>query len=542
MIKALDMIQRESRSGTILHRYTKRDFDVNYAAGHWTPDHLLQTMATHLMDDPDHLAVVDGDRRVTRRELASLVEKSAGCFHAEGIRRGDIVAVQLPNSLHIIVVALALFRIGAIFHGINSSYRHNDVMKIFRRSQPKMYVHTPNFRSFDYGPLVESLRGDGGFGFTARLVDVDRPIDEAFAGPSSIVDDIEAPDPDDLILIGATSGSTGDPKLYMHTQNTQFNEARCLVREMGFGPADVFLAFAPITHRGVFMWGFMLSMASGAAIVIQRVYDPVAILKGIDAEKVTSLFAIPTQVVDLLNVCDRLGGGGDSLRVLMMAGAPVQPQLVERLQKSWPSCAPVTGFGTSETGYAIITRPSYPLEELQTCGRPLNGIEIRIARPLGSDDPDGEVMIRGAYISAGYYDDQQATNQAYDRDGWFNTGDLGHLDAQGNLVVTGRTKNVIIRSGLKIQAEEIEQLLLRHTDISHAVVIGLPDSQVGERTVACVILRDKRPFTLEEVNAFLQQQGTAKFKWPEKLVVMDEMPMNAAGKFDRITMRKQLNG
>ncbi|WP_342643891.1 class I adenylate-forming enzyme family protein [Rhodoligotrophos ferricapiens] len=528
---------------SILHRYSRRDFETHYAAGHWTKDHLLDTIAGYAAEDPDFPAVIDGAYRVSRKELLELVDRAVSSFRSEGIGPGDIVAVQLPNSLHIVVAALALLRIGAVFHTLNPSYRFADVAKIFGRSRPKFYVYTRVFRGFEYQPLVDALGNEGGFAFRSRLLDIDLPLDAQLASKAAPASDLPPPDRDAIYLLGTTSGSTGDPKLYMHTQNTQFNEARTLNREMGIDHRDVFLAFAPMTHRGVFMWGFMQALAAGAPLVLERLYDPKVLMRTIDRERVTSLFAIPTQVVDMLDACRNGHGAGHSLRVVMMAGAPVQPELVARIKQVWPHCAPVTGFGTSETGYAVITRPSYSLERLQTCGCPLDGMEVRVDQVAGGDDPTGELLLRGAFLSAGYYDDQQATYAAYDKDGWFRTGDLGHLDAEGNVIVTGRIKNVIIRSGLKIQAEEIEHILLRHPAVAQAIIVGIPDAQVGERAVACVVAKDRSgELRLEDITAFLETHGIAKFKWPEQLAVLDELPMNAVGKFDRIGMRKQLVG
>ncbi|MBT6273707.1 MAG: AMP-binding protein [Chromatiales bacterium] len=525
---------------SILQRYTRRDYERFYKSGFWTSDHLLEVVSAHAEAEPGKVAIVDGDSRVTRAELIVLVDNAASALQTEGIRGGDIVAVQLPNSLHLVVVCLALLKVGAIYHPINPSYRHNDILKIFSVSKPKFFIYTGTYRAFSYGEQVDALMREPALAFDARLVDVDRPIDEAFATADAPLA-FEAPDPDAIYLIGTTSGSTGDPKLYMHTHNTQFNEARALNAEMGIGEADAFLGFAPITHRGVFMWGFVQAMAAGAPLVVERVYNPEDIIARIIAERVTSMFAIPTQVIDLLNVCEARGGGAESLRVLMMAGAPVQPELVLRIRRQWPNCAPVTGFGTSETGYAVITRPDYPIEHLQTCGKPLTGMEVNVDLSTASDGKSGELVLRGPFICAGYYANQPATDTAHDRDGWFHTGDLGYIDDDGNVMVTGRIKNVIIRSGLNIQAEEVEEILLRHDAIMHAVVVGKRDDRTGERAIAYLVMRGSKTLSLSEVVAFLEGEGMAKFKWPEGLVVMEELPVNAAGKFDRILLRRQLD-
>lgn len=524
----------------ILQRYTRRDFEENYASGLWTRDSLIELVAQRAAASPDRLALVDGASRLTRSELADLTDRAAHWLWSHGVRPGDIVATQLPNCFHIVAVNLALLKLGAIYHPINTGYRFADILKIIGISRPAFYIHPKAFRAYHYAELVSELRSHVG-GFLALEIDVDQPPEHAFASPEggAVRLDDAKPDPDAIYLIGATSGSTGDPKLFMHSQNTQFNEARALNAEMGIGEDDCFLAFAPITHRGVFMWGFCQALAAGAPLVLQRVYDPAEIMHAVDRERVTSLFAIPTQIVEFLDYCDSIGGDmGGSLRVIMMAGAPVQPDLVLRIKSSWSSCTPITGYGTSETGYAVLTRPDYPIAHLQTCGKALRGMEVAIDRTRTGDGEFGELVLRGAFNSAGYFADQSATDAAYDRDGWFHTGDVGFIDEDGNVVVTGRIKNVIIRSGLKIQAEEVEEVLLKHEAITHAIVVGVDDFRTGERAVACITCRDGAPIALSELLAFLDRQGVAKFKWPEKLIVLQDIPTNAAGKFDRIRLRE----
>lgn len=524
-----------------LQRYSRRTFQENYAAGYWTEDHTLDSLAEHAARRPDAPAVIDNDEVTTWAELARLTDDAAAALAAEGIGREDIVGVQLPNSLHTVTVLLALLKLGAVYNPVNPTYRLNDVARIYRNTRPKMHIYTPRIRKFDYGPLVEQLSQNTEFSFRARVVDVDRPFAEAFP-PGQAAPDYPVPDPDAIYLLGSTSGSTGEPKIFMHTQNTQFNEARMLNRAMGLTEKDSILAFAPITHRGVFMWGFMQCLASGAALVIQREFDPEDMIDRIDRFGVTSIFAIPNQVVDLLNVCERRDKGGESLRVVMMAGAPVQPSIVTRLKARWPDCAPVTGFGCSETGFSIVTRPDYPLNQLQTCGKPLDGMEIVVDRSGDPEGQSGELLIRGPLVFAGYYSNQRATDDSCDRDGWFRTGDRGYINEDGNVIVTGRSKNIIIRSGLNIQAEEVEDLLLRHEAIRHVVIVPRDDPRTGERAIACIPGAAAAGLTLAALTAHLDALGVAKFKWPEALVLMEALPQNAAGKHDRIRLREILRG
>lgn len=524
-----------------LQRYTRKDYEQFYAKGYWTSDHLLDRLAAHVAEKPDAPAVIDCDEITTWSQLDTLIDDAAQTLSELGIGAEDIVGVQLPNSLHLVVAMLALLKIGAVYNPVNPSYRLNDVKKIYRATAPKLHIFTPNLRSFEFGPMVEQLVAEADGQLVSYLVDIDSPIHEAFPRTHTAAE-FPAPDPDAIYLLGSTSGSTGDPKIFMHTQNTQFNEARFLNHAMGLTGNDFILAYAPMTHRGVFMWGFMQSIAAGAALVIQRTFDPEDMIKRIDRFGVTSFFAIPNQVVELLNICEQRGSGGETLRVLMMGGAPVPPGIVTRLRAFWPNCAPVTAFGTSETGYSTVTLPDYPIEQLQTCGKPLDGMEITVDRSEDPDSESGEVLFRGPLVFAGYYGNQSATSQACDRDGWFRTGDRGYVNEDGNVIVTGRSKNVIIRSGLNIQAEEVEALLLNHKAVAHVVLVARNDPKTGERAIACVSGPIGAELDLADLTAHLDAADVAKFKWPEGLVRMEELPLNAIGKYDRIRLREIVNG
>lgn len=247
--------------------------------------------------------------------------------------------------------------------------------------------------------------------------------------------------------------------------------------------------------------------------------------------------AIPAQLSDLLDLLQKQPDSARSLRLIMITGAPVSPELVRRLKSALPACAPVTGYGTSETGYSMFTRPGDSLARLQTCGRPMPGMEVRIAPSDTGGARDGEIQLRGAFVTCGYHANPAATAASLTEDGWFRTGDLGHLDEDGYLIVSGRKGNVIIRAGLKIQAEEVEQVINLHPRVRQSVMIAVADERLGERAAVFVVPREGEPLTLPELVSFLEDQGIAKFKWPERLVLVPELPVNAIGKLDRVTLR-----
>lgn len=503
------------------HSYSAATVQRFHASGHWSEGSLWQCAASH---PAQRLAVVDGDVRLTWGELVARAEETAAALAQKGVGQGDVVGVQLPNSVQLVVMVMAILRLGAVYHPLNPSYRRHDLARIFELSQPRVYVHPQRFRDFDYQQLAAQLEG----GFAALAVALNGPPGlPAGAGPLPPLNSLAA---DDVFLIGATSGSTGAPKLYVHTQNTQKNEALILNREFGLGPGDRFLATAPLTHRGALMFGLLTCLVAGAAMVVLREYRAVDVLREIDAHAITAFMAIPAQVSDLLDLMEKEPGAGRSLRVIMVSGAPVPAALVRRLKALLPDCTPVTGYGTSETGYTFFTRPADSLDRLQTCGRLMPGMEVCIGA-------DGEILLRGAYVFSGYHADEAATRAALDDEGWFHTGDLGQIDADGYLMVTGRQKNVIIRAGLKIQAEELEQLIGGHPHVKQCALVPVPDERLGERAVLfCVPCESQAP-SLKDILEFLEDRGVAKFKWPEQLKIVAALPVNAIGKLDRLQLR-----
>ena len=509
----------------LTHQYDAESARRFRAEGFWDDEPIWSVVASH---PSDRVAVIDGARQWTWGEVRRMSENAAVLLRGRGIRRGDVVAVQLPNCVHLVVTVLALVRLGAVYHPLNPAYRQHDLKHIFGTSHPKLFVHPQQFHSFDYGRMAATLDTD----LDTLVVNLDEvPSAEPATGELT---DTGSLDPDDVFLVGATSGSTGIPKLFVHTQNTQKNEARVLCEALGIDAHSRFLATAPLTHRGALMFGLMTTIVTGASIVLASKYRPSEVLDLIDQHQVTAMMGIPTQITDLVALIEERGGtSGTSLSTILISGAPIPPGLVTKLKELLPGCAPVTGYGTSETGYSTFTRPSDELARLQTCGRPTPGMEIRIA-------DDSEILIRGPFVFSGYVPGAGNDSLGVDENGWFHTGDLGALDQDDFLHVTGRLKNVIIRSGLKIQVEEIEILLSTHPDIDQCVLVPVPDARLGEKATVVVLPRDESRLALSDVTAFLEEHGVAKFKWPEAIVNVTVLPTTSVGKLDRRALRDRV--
>lgn len=500
-------------------------------------DHLLAGAYRVAREDPSRAALVEGELTVTYRDLIESVEATARTLAGFGVTSGSVVGVQLPNSVHLATVAMAVWRLGATYHPLNVAYRAHDLIPVLRQSRPALYIHPVEHSGFSYTRLASELSQQLEHPFLDVPIDLGEPLAASIAvaeSAASLPDLSELPQ-DGNFLLGATSGSTGPPKLYIHRHDTQLSEARVVNQELGLDHTDITLAVAPMTHRGALMFGLITNLVACGTLVIERNYSPAAMLESIYGHSVTAFMAIPTQVVDLLGLAREEQHPDCAMRRVLIAGAAVHKELVRELRQTWPECVPITAYGTSETGYAVMTRPNDPPDKLETCGRPIPGAEVRIVPgDASSTTPEtGQIEVRGKFLFAGYLG---ATRPSGAQD-WFATGDLGHLDADGYLLVTGRLTNTINRGGLKIQAEELEALLTEHPDVDEAAVVPAPDKRLGEIAVAYIVSRGELTLSLADMRKYLEERGVAKFKWPQHLVTLDALPRSGVSKVDRHALK-----
>lgn len=528
----------------ILQRYTSALSARYTSVGLWPNRTFCDLLRQHAVERPHRIALVDGARRLTFGELHDAVTRVACGLATLGLDE-EILAVQLPNSIELCLAILATQRVGAAYNALNPLFRRQELETILAVTRPRGIVIPTRWQGFDYPALVRALRPALPELAHVLTVGPDTPEDArdfASLGQEAPRIELDArfpPDPDRVWMLGVTSGTTGTPKIYMHTVNSQLGEALAFNRELGITADDIFLAIAPLTHRGAVMVGFFMALAAGATLVLLDRYEPSRALDLIARERCTCLFAIPTQAWDLLREDARQSRDARSLRLILMSGAPIPADLVAALAERWPSCLPLSGYGLSETGFACYTRPGDPPERLFTCGRPAPGMEICALDEQGRVLPPGvvgELGIRGCQVCAGYFANQEATRAALTKDGWFLSGDLGRVDAEGYVHYVGRRKHVIVRGGYKVYAEELEFLLRQCPGVSDVILVPIPDERLGERTCACLVAAGAAP-TLADLCAFLERRGVAKYTWPEYLMLLESLPRNAVGKIDRLAVR-----
>ncbi len=528
----------------LLTGYAASDIDRNRAAGYWTDETFGDLTRRHASSHPHRVAVTDGSRSLTWTELMAEVDRVADALMGLGVREEDRVSVQLPNCLELVVAILATWEIGAVYQPLNPMYRRAELTSVMGLVRPRVVIAPDAAVGFDHPTLVDEVVT--ALDVSPALICVGDPPPGWIGWSDLAADELTTrhrPPQDALrvALLGTTSGTTGDPKVYIHVQATQVFEARCLVEGLAMTADDVMLAAAPVTHRGALMVGLFTSLMSGSKLVLGDARDTRGISDLIERERVSTFMGIPTIVSDLLELRERSSVDHSSLRLVVVSGAPVTEDLLRRFVALWPDTVAASGYGLSETGWCTFLRVDDPPAKIATSGRVSPGTEIEIRGEAGQTLPageTGEILIRGAMVCAGYFDNQRATEASIDADGWFHSGDLGFLDDEGFIHPVGRSKHMIIRGGLNIYAEEIERLVEQHPDVDGAVVVGIPDERLGERACACVVA--SATFDLGVLRHHLEDLGVARYTWPERVELFDELPRNPIGKIDRLAVSAAL--
>ncbi|MBF6170169.1 FadD3 family acyl-CoA ligase [Nocardia blacklockiae] len=452
-------------------------------------------------------AVVDGEIRWSFRELADRVRRAAGAFAATGIGTGDRVAVWAPNSAEWIVAAFGALTAGAVLVPVNTRLKAAEAADVIGRSGAKLVLVQQGFLGAEYtaGVPVIDLKSD--------FLGSGTPFEAELAGT-------------DIADIVYTSGTTGRPKGVMmnHAQTLRLYAEWCDLADLRAG--DRYLLVNPFFHTFGYKAGLISSLIRGATMLPVPVFDVDRVLELVARERITMLPGPPTLYHSLLAA--RGEHDLSSLRAAVTGAADIPVELIRRVREELPFRSIMTGYGLTEAGTATASRPGDTFEQIATtAGQPCEGVEVRIAG-------DDEILIRGYSVMQGYLDDPEATAAAIDADGWLHTGDLGRLDPEGRLIITGRKKDMFIVGGFNAYPAEIEGFLLEHPAVVQAAVVGVPDERLGQVGRAYVVKRGT--LTERELIAWCRNR-MAGFKVPRSVRFLDELPLNATGKVMKDRLR-----
>jgi non-ribosomal peptide synthetase component E (peptide arylation enzyme) len=503
-------------------------------------DILNERAAAH----PDRIAIKDYKGAISYGALKNRIERAAQFYRSIGVRRGDVVTIQLPNRIDFAVAFIALELLGAIANKVNPDFRARELDYMLKFSGSSAYVFAKEWKDFDYAGMARGLQQTNSElkrlivvgGAVEGLHDFDSGV--AAATPIAAADKVHM-DPNEVCRMCFTSGTTGNPKCALHSFNTTLYAVELLNTDMQVTERDVLLAFLPLGLN----WGYITllqSILAGATLVLMERFNPRAALELIQNERVTYIPTAPAGLVGLLNAPGAETFDVSSLRVVITGGASAAVETIRDYQKRMKGHL-IELYGMLEAGFQTYTRFTDDPEKVNgTIGRPVRAMELRIVDAEGNGVPTGEIgelMSRGPSIHLGYHNNADANGQAFNKEGWFRTGDLGRVvDADGNVQITGRSKEIINRGGKKFFPREVEEILYTHPQVMHAAMIGMPDPRLGERNCLCVVPRGDVMPTTEEFAAFLRDQ-VADYKLPESVERFSELPMTGSGKIQRHVLR-----
>jgi acyl-CoA synthetase (AMP-forming)/AMP-acid ligase II len=510
--------------------------------GYWSDRTFADILAARAAATPDREAMADEHRRISYGALWGEVRRFAEFLRRQGVGRGDVVTLQLPNRIEFSVVFFALELIGAVANKISADFRAVEVEYILKFSGSKAYVSASEFKGFDFLAMIDSIRPRlPDLSLVVCVDDVERTGVISFAKVVGSTPEISDRDrvrmsPLEIMRMCFTSGTTGNPKGVLHCFNTTLWTAELFNDQLGVTENDVMLGFLPVGLN----WGYMnlvQSVMAGCRIVLIERFSAGPVLDLIDREKISYIPTPPAAIVALLNSPELGRHSLASLRIMITGGASAAVETIKAFQAAVPKAKLIELYGMLETGFHTITRPTDdPLKVNGTVGRCMPSMGLRIIDDAGRDLPYGdvgEIAANGPSVHLGYLNNPDANRDSFTADDWFRTGDLGQfVDAEGNVRISGRKKEIINRGGKKYFPREIEELLYEHPNIVQAAVVGTPDPRLGERNCLCVVVKPSTVLTLDDVVSFLRGR-VADYKLPEELVVMQEFPMTPTGKIRR---------
>ena len=520
------------------------------AAGIW-PDRILSDyFADHLAHQPDATAVIGlrcetaNQRRLSYAELDEQARLIAYNLRRCGVQAGDIVSFQLPNWWQFVALHLACLRIGAISNPLMPIFRKRELRFMLGFAESKVLIVPQRFRGFDHATLarelmaeLDSLRqvfivgGDADDAFEAQLLSAGP--DDATRAPAAVLQ------PDDVVQLLYTSGTTGEPKGVLHTSNTLLGILQKFCACLRLGNDDTIFMPSPLAHQTGFMYGMMNAIVLGAPLLLMDIWGPRQAAAFIADHQASFIFAATPFLTDLVYLPASERPPLPRLRYFVTAGAPIPPAVVTAAQNGLDATI-ICGWGMSECGLATMTTPEDTTRLLDSDGAAIPGIEVRVVDGQGDVLPpgtEGNLQFRGTSLFVGYLKRPQLYQ--VDADGWFDTGDLARLDQRGYLRIIGRSKDIIIRGGENIPVVEIENLIYSMPQVADVAIVAMPDPRLGEKACAFITTRSGRALSLADLTSFLAMHKLAKPYWPEHLEIVAEMPRTASGKIQKFLLRER---
>jgi cyclohexanecarboxylate-CoA ligase len=543
---------------------TDTDITSGYRRNGWWRDRtFLDDLRRNARDTPHSPALITyreqgaQTRVVDYAELADLTDSFASALVSLGIKSGDVVAVQLPNWWEIAPLGLACAKVGAQLCMLLTIYRRYELEEILRLTGARLCITVTEWDGARLADIVAELAGElpelEHIVVADTVAGIGRPAGtlsfaECFLDAQPGGDDVELmarePGPDEPFLILFTSGTTGDRKGVVHSQNTLYAGSHTYASPLGLDSSSVIFVAHAATHYTGFVLGMLLPVMLGGTGLVQDVWD-VGVHQGLaEQHGVTNFYGGPHILADLVAAQRAVPHDVSRLRSIVTGSAPVPPHVVEEVGEVLGARV-FALWGMTENGTVTITRPDDPVDwAAHSDGSPVEGMELRIDTSAvpGSGDGSGRLWVRGANQCLGYFGRDDLYAATLDDDGWFDTGDLARDDGRGGIRITGRVKDLVIHQAVNVPVGEVEGVLARHPNVGEVAVIGVPDARGIDELVCAVVVPAGSPPGLEALRSHLADVGVAKLYWPERLEIVDALPKTITGKVRKAELRELFGG
>jgi len=528
-----------------------RSFAERYrAAGVWRDETIGEMLDAAAERYGDKVALSAGERHYTYHELRDLSERLADHLVILGVRPGERIVVQLPNVPEFVILYFALVKIGALPIMALPAHRATEIDYFLRHADAIGYAVPRRYRNFDHLALARELKQAHRALRWVFVADSEVADEEGFVSlPRFLEQEAPArpkhrPDPFDVAVFLLSGGTTGLPKLIPRTHADYLYNSRQTNAVCAFDASTVLLIAIPVSHNFALACpGVQGVLMAGGTLVLAATPDPGTVLATVERERVTCVPAVPALHIAVMDRQEAAPRDLSSLRQILAGGSKFLPESAVRALRVL-GCRVQQVFGMAE-GFISFTRLDDPEQTVrETVGRPISPQdEFRLVDEAGRDVAQGEVgelWVRGPYTIRGYYRAPEHNAKAFTADGFYKTGDMLRLDAAGNLGVEGRVKDMINRAGEKISAEEVENLVADHPKVQQVALVAMPDRVTGEKGCLFVTCRDGHAVTLAEIVAHLETKRVARFKFPERLEVLERFPMTAVGKISKKDLREHV--
>jgi non-ribosomal peptide synthetase component E (peptide arylation enzyme) len=526
--------------------------------GYWTQETFFDFYERNAREYGDREALVDSKYRVTWAEAKKLVDAMAVSWVELGIPRDARIIIQSPNSVYGFLARIASERAGLISLTVYPYLREKELEYMVERTEATAVVIPREYRNFDYLGMYKGLQkrfphlksiflfddevpasAPPGTHSLTRMAQerAKKPVDAAVLA-SRRLDPIW-----DVVALTTTTGTTGLPKLVEWPMAPRVCTSKARIQIWDLTHNDVTMAIAPHAGGAAGTLTYFAAPLAGAKTVMLEEFTPEGALALIEKEKATAIGVVPTHLVRMLEA-DTAKYDLSSLRFIRSAGGYLPPQVAEEAERVFGAVI-TSDLGTQDMGSVSGCRVDDPKDlRRRTVGRMLPGNQVRLMDEKNEKEvPEGEpgvLWFRGPHAPAGYYRDEALTATVFDPDGWTTTGDIVKFD-QGCLWILGRAKDMIIRGGQNIYPAEIEGLLNEHPKVASVAIVAYPDREMGERACACVVPKAGQGLGFDEMTAFLKSKKLAMFKLPEKLVLMDSLPIvGDSGKIDKKVLKREI--